>query len=201
LLVLTAIAVAVEAAFLRAVGASAASSPVQVISATVEADRRVSISWNIPVGSWGGVLVVNPTSTTDSTGEMPFALGVTIDYDLLATGRTHYRTRLPLKMNIQRPVTVYAQVQLIDPYDNGTGGCQQGVAYLVDCDSQVVGLTINPICTPVLIKGGDYSRKLVRRGHWLRRNGRYVQRHGHRVRVRAVYRRVYHPPVYQTECH
>lgn len=189
------------AALVLATSASAATSPVLIISATVNADRTVSVSWNVPAGSWGGVFVVNPTSTTDSTGEMPFVLGATIVYDRLATGWTNYKTRLPLKMNIQHPVTVYAQIQLIDPYDNGTGGCQQGVEYLVDCDSQVVALTIDPICSPVLIKAGHYSRKLIRRGHWLRRDGHYVRRHGHRVWRKQLYRRVYHRPTYQTQCH
>lgn len=194
-------AIPVAAAFILASTASAATSPVLIVSATVHADRRVSVSWNMPVGSWGGVLVINPTSTTDSTGEMPFVLGATIDYDLLAKGSTTYTTRLPLKMSVQQPVTVYAQVQLIDPYDNGTGGCHQGVQYVVDCDSQVIALTITPICGPVLKRAGYYSERLVRRGHWLKRHGHCVRRHGHRVWVKAAYRRLYHPPVHQTQCH
>ena len=200
-LVFAGIAAAAEAALILAASASAGTSPVQVTSATVHADRKVSISWNIPVGTWGGVFVVNRTPTTDSTGEMPFVLGSTIEYDVLGKGWTNYKTRLPLKMTVQQPVTVYGQVQLIDPYDNGTGGCQQGVDYMVDCDSQIVALTITPICSPVLIKAGYYSRKRVRSGHWLKRNGHYVRRHTHRVWVKATFRRIYHAPVHQTQCH
>lgn len=179
------------------VESASAASPVQIVSATVNADRSVSIGWNIPGGYYGGDLIINPTSATDSTGEMPFG-DTTIDYRLFGPGRTHYKT-LPLNMTVQQPVTVYVQVQLIDPYDTGRG-CQQG-AYLVDCDSQVVALTVAPICGKVLVKAGYYSKRMVRRGHWLRRDGHFVRRHGRRVWVKAVYRRVYHPPVYQTRCH
>jgi hypothetical protein len=101
-------------------------------------------------------------------------------------------------MTITQPTTVYVQVQLTDPYDDG--GCQQG-DFLVDCDSQVVALTVNPICTRVQIREGYYTKALVRRGHWLKRHGHFVRRHGHRVWVKPVYRRTYHPPVYQEQCH
>lgn len=110
---------------------------------------------------------------------------------------TNYKT-LPLDMSITQPTTVYVQVQLIDPF--GDNSCTQGDLG-DDCDSQVIPLTIQPICAQVLVKKGYYTKKLVRRGHWLRRHGHYVLHHGHRVWVKAVYRRVYHPPVYQTHCH
>lgn len=55
-------------------------------------------------------------------------------------------------------------------------------------------------CAKVLVKKGHYSRKLVRRGHWLKRDGHVVRRNGKRVWVKASYRRVYHRPVYRTQC-
>jgi hypothetical protein len=210
-------AVVMVAAAMLVAKASAAtqSSPVQITSATLNADRTLSVSWDVPVGTYGGVLVVVPSSTTDFTGAMPFDVG-TIGYDLLSSGWTNYKT-LPLDMTIQQPTTIYVQVQLIDPYGDGT--CQQGDG-LVDCDSQVVALTVNPICSPVtvtdgyystdLVKASDYTKQLVHRGHWLRRYGHYVRRNGHRVWVKAVYRRIYHPavsqqvwhpPVTATQCH
>lgn len=189
------LAAALVAAAATAASASA-GSPVHIVSATVNPDRSVSVTWNVPSGEWEGVFIINPTSTADFTGEMPFG-GDTIEYDLLGTGWTNYKT-LPLDLTIQRPTTIYAQVQLTDPY--GNGGCEQG-DLLVDCDSQVVALTVNPICSKVLVKAGYYSKKLIRRGHWLRRNGHYVRRNGHRVWVKARYRRVWHPPVYKTQCY
>lgn len=189
-------AVVLAAAFILVKSASAAS-PVQIVAATVNADRSVSVSWNIPASSWGGDLIINPTSTTDPTGGMPFG-STTVDYQIFGSGRTHYTT-LPLRMSIQSPVTVYVQVQLIDPYDN-TLSCQQG-GDLVDCDSQVVALTVTPMCTQVLVKAGYYTKTLVRRGHWLRQHGHFVRRHGHRVWVKAAYRHIYHRPVYETRCH
>lgn len=72
-----------------------------------------------------------------------------------------------------------------------------------------------PPPAPVLVTAGYYktvtvtpaylTKKVVKRGHWLRRHGHYVRRHHHRVWVKATYRRVYHaavteqvwvPPVY-----
>lgn len=200
LLLLFVAATPIAAALTLAAKTPAATSPVQITSATVYANRTISVSWDIPVGQWGGALMINPTAATDATGEMPFEAGTTIDYELLNTGSTHYTSKLPLKMTVQQPVTVYVQVQLIDPWYNGTGGCQQG-NYLADCDSQVVALPIDPICREVLVKAGYYSKVLVRRGHWLRRHGRYVHQHGQGVWVKARYRRIWHPPVYETRCH
>jgi hypothetical protein len=81
-------------------------------------------------------------------------------------------------------------------------------------------LTIQPICAQVQTQAGyyktqvvtpaHYTKKLVKPGHWLRRNGHYVRRNGHRVWVKATYKRVFHPAVteqvwvpavYTTECH
>jgi hypothetical protein len=62
----------------------------------------------------------------------------------------------------------------------------------------------------VVVTPAHYTKKLVKRGHWLRRNGHYVRRHGHRVWVRAKYEWILHPaltkqvwvlPVYSTQCH
>jgi hypothetical protein len=57
-----------------------------------------------------------------------------------------------------------------------------------------------PVCQKVLVKKGHSSRKLVRRGHWLKRDGKVVRRHGRRIWVKAKYRRVYHKPVFKTTC-
>jgi hypothetical protein len=160
-------------------------------TANVNSDRSVSVSWNIPAGSYGGTLIINPTSLTDVTGELPFdAVGdQTIDFNLLNTGMTSYKT-LPLDMTITQPTTLYLQVQLDNPFADGS--CSQGDLY-TDCDSQVVPLAIQPICTKALTKAAYYTKKLVRRGH-------YVRRHGHRVWVKPVYKRVRHPAVYHTQC-
>jgi hypothetical protein len=187
-------------------------------TATANSDRSISVEWNVPAGSFGGAFIVNPTSTVDFTGELPFDSpgDDTIDYNLLQSGWTNYKT-LPLYMTITQPTTVYVQVQLIDPFNDDT--CTQG-DFATDCDSQVIPLTIQPICTQVVTQQGYYkavvvkpahlTKKLVERGHWLRRNGRYVRKLGHRVWVKAKYKKVYHPavtkqvwvpPVYSTECH
>lgn len=180
-------------------------------SAAVNSDRSVSVSWNVPASSWGGALTINTTSLTDVTGELPFdAVGdPTIDYNLLDTGMTSYRT-LPLDMTITQPTTIYLQVQLIDPF--GDGSCAQGDFYS-DCDSAVIPLTVQPICTQTVVTAGYYKtvtvtpghyvKKLVKKAHWVKRNGR-------RVRVKAKYRQVWVapvtqqqwvPPVYSTTCH
>ena len=168
-------------------------------TATANTDRSVSVSWNVPAGSFGGDLITNTTSLTDVTGAFPFnAVGdPTIDFNLLNTGMTSYKT-LPLNMTITQPTTVYLQVQLIDPF--GDGSCSQGDFY-VECDSPVVPLTIQPICTQVLVRAGYYTKKLVKRGHWLRSHGHYVLRHGDRVWIKAKYKKIWHPPVYETQCH
>ncbi len=94
-------------------------------------------------------------------------------------------------MTITQPTTVYAQVQLIDPF--GDGSCTQG-DFGVDCDSQVIALTIQPICAQVETHAAYTTKKLVKRGH-------YVKRHGHRVWVKPKYKRVSHPATYETQCH
>jgi hypothetical protein len=171
------------------------------ISATAVAnsDRSVSVTWNVPAGEFRGAFVINTTSLADATGELPFnAVGdPTIDYNLLDTGWTTYKT-LPLDMTITQPTTVYAQVQLIDPFGDHT--CGQGDV-LDDCDSQVIPLTIEPICAKVLQTPAYTTTKLVKAGHWLRRNGHYVKKHGHRVWVKPKYVRVTHQAVYQNQCH
>lgn len=179
-------------------------------TATVNSDRSVSVSWNVPAGSNGGAFIINTTSLTDATGELPFnASGdPTIDYNLLNTGMTSYKT-LPLNMTITQPTTVYAQVQLTDPFEDAS--CSQG-DFFTDCDSQVIPLTIQPICTTVVVTPAHYTKKLVRRAHYLKRNGhrvkwtkryhrpKYSKKHGW-VWVNAVYMRIYHPAVTQQNCH
>ena len=212
------IAFAAVAAFALAMVSNALADPRISATATVNSDRSISVSWNVAAGSSGGAFIVNPTSTTDFTGELPFdSVGDdTIDYNLLQSGWTNYKT-LPLDMTITQPTTVYVQVQLIDPFDDGS--CTQG-DFGTDCDSQVIPLTIQPICTQVVIQQGyyktvvvtpaHYTKKLVKAGHWLRRNGHYVRKNGHRVWVKAKYKRIFTPavtqqvwvpPVYSTECH
>src|SRR6266566_1394514 len=95
---------------------SALADPRISATAVVNSDRSVSVSWNVPAGPYGGAFIINPLATTDFTGELPFdSVGdQTIEYDLLQTGWTNYKT-LPLDMTITQPTTVYAQVQLIDP--------------------------------------------------------------------------------------
>lgn len=177
-------------------------------TATVDANRMVTWTWNVPAGSYGGSVIINPTAQTDSTGALPFS-GTTIDFHTVGAGTTTYYSGVPLDMTITAPTIVYAQVQLIDPF--GDGSCTQG-DFQTDCDSQVIPLTIQPICTTTIVTPAYYSKKLVKRAHYLRRNGHYVKwtkryhrpkyakKHG-RVWVNAVYKRVYHPAVTQQSCH
>jgi hypothetical protein len=179
-------------------------------TATVNADRSVSVSWNVPAGESQGAFIINTTSLTDATGELPFdaAGDPTVEFDLLNAGWTSYKT-LPLDMTITQPTTVYAQVQLDDPF--GDGSCSQG-SFFADCDSQVIALTIQPLCTQTVKTTGHYAKKLVKRAHWLLHHRKrvkwsqryqrpqYVKRHGY-VWVKATYKRVWVPPVYSTECH
>lgn len=193
------------------VSASAALADPRIsATAVINADRSISVSWNVPAGSFGGSFIVNPLPTTDFTGELPFdSVGdTTIDYNLLQAGWTTYQT-LPLDMTITQPTTIYAQVTLIDPF--GDGSCSQG-SFGANCDSQVIPLVVQPICSQVLVTQGYYTTSLVSRGHYLKHNGhrvrwssryrhpKYAKRNGW-VWVKAVYKRVFHPPVYQTECH
>ena len=179
-------------------------------TATVNSDRSVSVSWNVAAGEFQGAFIINTTSLADATGELPFdAVGdPTIEFDLLNTGWTSYKT-LPLDVTITQPTTVYAQVQLDDPF--GDGSCSQGPVF-VDCDSQVIPLTIQPICTKKLVTPGHPAKKLVKRGHWLLHDGkrvkwseryhrpRYAERQGY-VWVKPTYKRGWVPPVYKTTCH
>jgi len=210
---------AAVAAFALVMVSNALADPRISATATVNANRQVVFNWNEPTSTWGGAVIINTTSLTDATGELPFdAVGdPTIDFeDMTSAGLTTWTT-LPLDMTITEPTTVYAQVQLIDPF--GDGSCSQGT-FGADCDSAVIPLTIQPICTQVVVTEGyyktvvvtpaHYTKKLVKPGHWLRRNGHYVRRHGRRVWVKAKYARVFHPavtknvwvpPVYSTQCH
>jgi hypothetical protein len=178
-------------------------------TATVDANRMVTFIWNVPAGSYGGSVIINPTVQTDSTGALPFSLGPTIDFHTVGAGTTTYFSGVPLDLTITTPTTVYAQVQLIDPFGDGT--CTQG-DFQTECDSAVIPLTIEPICTTVIVTPAYYSKKLVKRAHYLRRSGHYVKwssryqnpkyakRHG-LVWVKAVYTRIYHPDVTQQSCH
>lgn len=163
-----------------------------------------------PASSWGGALIINSTSLADVTGELPAdAVGdETIAYDLLNTGMTSYQT-LPLDMTITEPTTIYLQVQLIDPFNDGS--CSQG-AFYADCDSAVIPLTVEPICTQTLITAGYYETVTVTAGYYktvtvtpahyvkkLLKKAHYVTRNGRRVRVKAKYRRVRVPPVTKKE--
>ena len=189
LFIITAALIVVAA--LVATTATAQSSPVQILSATVNADRSVSLTWNVPAGPWGGVVIVNPTSTTDASGEMQWQPGSTVSFATLASGAATYTTEV-FSGPITEPVTLYAQVQLTDPL--GNGGCGQGAIGGVNCDSQVVAMTLNPICAQVLAAPAYDTKVLARRGHWVKRKGR-------RVWVKPVYRRVHHPATYTTQCH
>lgn len=214
--------------FALVMASSALADPRISATATVNSSRMVTYTWNVPAGSFGGAVIINPTPTTDSTGALPFSVATTIDYHTVGAGTTTYYSGLPLDMNITVPTTVYAQVQLIDPF--GDGSCTQG-DFQSDCDSQIIPLTIQPICTQVVVTAGyyntvvvtpaHYTKKLVKRAHWLLRKGKrvkwskryhrpqYVKRHGH-VWVKARYKRIFHPevdqqvwvpPVYSTQCH
>jgi|GEM_PF-6815863 hypothetical protein len=174
-----------------------ANGGVQITSATVNSDRSLSISWNTPVAIYGGSVEVNSTPTTDNTAGLPYGAD-TIDNEALRAGLTSYTT-LRLRMTITSPTTIYVQVQLNTLLGVGNSTCDQGLN-LVDCDSQVVALTVQPICSQVKTAAGYYKKVLVRQGHWLRLNGHYVTRHGHRVWVKAKYKQVWVPPGYHTEC-
>jgi hypothetical protein len=222
------IAFATVTAFALVVVSNALADPRISATAAANSDRSISVNWNVPASSYGGAFIVNTTSATDFTGELPFdSVGdPTIDYNLIQSGWTSYKT-LPLDMTITQATTVYVQVQLIDPFNDGS--CAQG-DFGVDCDSQVIPLTIQPICTQVQTAAGYYTtvvvtpayyaKQLVRRAHWLLHHGhrvkwskryhraQYVKRHGY-VWVKATYKQVYHPevtkqvwvpPVYSTQC-
>jgi hypothetical protein len=188
---------------------SALADPRISATATVDTNRMVTWNWNVPAGSFGGAVIINPTPQTDSTGALPFIAGTTTDFHTVGAGTTTYFSGAPLDMTITQPTTVYAQVQLIDPF--GDGSCTQG-DFQTDCDSVVIPLTIQPICSQVLVTQGYYTTSLVSRGHYLKHNGhrvkwssryrrpKYAKRNGW-VWVKAVYTRVWHPPVYQTQCH
>lgn len=211
-LVLVVLALASVAAF--AAPSALADSRISA-SATVNSDRSVSVNWNVPAGTFGGVFCTSTSSQTDFTGELTCPIP-TLSFNLLQPGWMNYRT-LPLDMTITKPTTIYAQVQLIDPFDNGS--CSQG-DFGADCNSPVIPLTVQPICsqvlvTPaatkqVLVKAAYTTKTVVKKGHWLKRHGRFVKRHGHRVWVEAVYHKTYHPAtyetvavpaVYQSQCH
>jgi len=204
---IAAVAVALTLGLAFASGAKA--DPRISATATVDANRMVTYTWNVPAGSFGGAVIINPTPQTDSTGALPFSIGTTIDFHTVGSGTTTYFSGLPLDLTITTPTTVYAQVQLIDPF--GDGSCTQG-DFQTDCDSVVIPLTIQPICTTVVVTPAYYSKKLVTRAHYLRRNGHYVKwtpryhkpkyakRNG-RVWLNAVYTQIYHPAVTQQSCH
>lgn len=221
------IAVALIAAAMASV---AKADPRISATAVVNSDRTVTFTWNVPSSlQWGGAVIVNPTSQTDGTGALPFdGFGEdTLAYKLTGYGTTSVQTIYPLDMNITQPTTVYGQVQLIDPF--GDGSCTQG-DFFTECDSQVIPITVQPICTQVVVTPGYYktvvvtaayySKKLVARAHYLIRHGhkvkwtrkyhrpKYSKKHGW-VWVNAVYKQVYHPevdkqvwvpPVYSTQC-
>ena len=65
------LALAAAAAVAAVLASSALADPRITASATVNADRSVSVSWNVPEGSYGGAFIINPLSTTDFTGELP----------------------------------------------------------------------------------------------------------------------------------
>lgn len=196
------------AAAMLATNASAANPP-QITSAWVNADRTVSVNWDIPT-LYSGAVIINPTPATDLTGAMPFKVGTTLDYEMLPGDLTNYKTMIPLQMIITQPTTIYVQMQF-NPYDPFYGTTCQVGDHPPSCVSQVVALTVNPICSPGIVAPGHYStdlvkaayytKQLVHRSHWLRRHGHYVLRHGHSVWVKAVYRRISHPPVYQQVWH
>jgi hypothetical protein len=83
---------------------SALADPRISATATANPDRSISVNWNIPASTYGGAFIVNTTSTTDFTGELPFdSVGdPTIDFDLIQSGWTTYKT-LPLNMTITQP--------------------------------------------------------------------------------------------------
>jgi hypothetical protein len=191
------VAVAVALALVGATNALA-SSPV-IATATVNADRSISVTWNLSSNTSGDVVTVSSSDATDSTGEMTWNPDTNLSYsDIPGAGQTSYTTK-PLDMTITQPTTIYLQVWLVMPYWDGSNwyGCGQGSQGALvdsDCDSQVVALTVQPICTQTLVTAGHYVEKLVKRAHVIKRNGR-------RIRVKATYRKVWVPPVYSTSCH
>ena len=221
-------AIAAVALVAAVFASSALADPRISATATVDANRMVTWTWNVPAGSYGGAVIINPTATTDSTGALPYSFGTTIDFHTVGAGTTTYYSGVPLYMTITQPTTVYAQVQLIDPFNDGS--CTQG-DFQTDCDSAVIPITIQPICTTVTVTAGYYktvvvtaayySKVLVKRAHYLLRNGHrvkwssryrrpgFVKRRGF-VWVKAKYKSVYHPavtkqewvpPVTSTTCH
>ena len=118
---------------------SALADPRISATATVNSDRSVSVSWSPAAGEFGGAFIINTSPQTDATGELPYN-DSTIEFDSLNAGATSYKTSPLQGLAITQPTTVYAQVQLIDPF--GDGSCTQGTG--ADCDSQVIPLIIQP---------------------------------------------------------
>src|SRR5262249_23182475 len=64
-------------------------------AATANSDRSISVSWSPAAGAFGGAFIINTSPQTDATGELPDN-NSTIEFDLLNTGTTSYKT-LPLQ--------------------------------------------------------------------------------------------------------
>lgn len=129
----------VAAAWALLMASNALADPRISAAASVNPDRSVSVSWNPSAGEFGGALIINTSPQTDATGELPYNES-TIEFDSLNADTTSYQTSPLQGLAITQPTTVYAQVQLIDPF--GDGSCSQGTG--ADCDSPVVPLIIQP---------------------------------------------------------
>lgn len=211
-----AVAVAAALALVGAINAFA-GSPV-LATATVNADRSISVAWNLSSNASGDVVTVSTSNATDSTGEMAWDPGTNLSYsDNLGAGQTSYTTT-PLDMTITQPTTIYLQVWLVMPYWDGWNwsGCgqgNQGVLVDSDCDSQVLALTVQPICAQTVVTAGYYNTVTVTVGHYVKKlvkQAHFTKRNGRRIRVKATYRKVWVPPVtqqqwvppvYSTTCH
>jgi hypothetical protein len=182
------IAVAVFSAFGLAVtvagAAPAAGQMITITNVLVSPDRHVTVDWTGPPnGIEFGALQIATKPDTGTDGD--FFSENRVVFDLLTKGQQHYVGSDALRA----PGTYYVRVTgwwdgySPDDYVN------YGVVY-----SQVSAFDAAPICQRVLVTPGHYVKKLVRKGHWVKRNGK-------RVWVKPVYRKVWVAPVYRNDCH
>jgi hypothetical protein len=172
---------------LAVAGAGAAPAAGQMITITnvsVSPDRHVTVDWTGPPNGieFGSLqIATKPDAGTDGN----FFSENVVEYDLLTKGQKHWVGTDPL----QAAGTYYARVTgWWDGYGPGDY-TNYGVVY-----SQVVPFDAAPICQKVLVTPGHYVKKVVRKAHWVKRNGK-------RVWVKAVYKKVWVKPVYREDCH
>ena len=168
-----------------ATGATAAGQMINITSVSVSPDRHVTVDWTGPPANgieWGSVeIATKPDAGTDGR----FFRENVILNDSLTDHQQHWVGSEALTA----PGTYYVRVSgWWDGYSSSDYE-NYGTVY-----SQVVPFTVNPTCTQVVVSAGHYVKKLVRKGHSVKRNGNSVW-------VKPVYKKVWIAPVYKQECH